>query len=682
MDGDSDLTPIESDAPSDLTSLAASAPPSDSDPRPSSPPECRLPSSSPSLSPLSSAGESSATRNHSQSFRSIISTRRQKAKEIEATSQLVTPPLSEDAASVPETSTPRKRMTRSTSSSDLRLQKVDKGKRRAKETSSTPTMSLSSSRATTAKKDEIRIKKEEVEPRSLRARPATVNVLDAAKEPPPKPEVPIGPDGKPLPTCVTCSNVLPVISVDSQIVWGLGVEDSPKKKKIRKQECPRCMRHNAIYGRPWPCRIPTQGVAFLPTPREATPVESTSSRILQKSLSVLDHKLAASVSSSNRRTKHKRDEDIIERPKKRRKSEPVRVEAVPKVTKPLLKENDKKRHSLPAPAVPEKRKRGRPRKHPLPEQLDDKGELPDNESASNPQPRNTNGRFEKKFRSPKTVHSVLSVRPERPMGLSSRAERAIERQKARCGDDNGTEAGIWTSPRRKRSLDELHFEELPAKRPYRRREQNPEPLKRILPRSTMNFRGGRLFSNPNPLSFALQAWAGPVTFDESSSEEEKAPVTPEDIQSPPATIVVGDDDLISAPVLSRGALTFKPSPFTFAKRRWLSSSSHDGKKLQDDSEFHTASARSNAAHTSPAKHGHVGSSSIRKSEIELAYSSDEGYPLYPVSNDSTVRVLRHSYPNSHPSFHQDAPVAFMSNERGPPPSLVHAGWDSCSSESD
>lgn len=85
-------------------------------------------------------------------------------------------------------------------------------------------------------KDEDNVKKEEVDTRVLRTRPS-VAVQETPKESP-KPDIPLGPDGKPLPTCTTCSNVLPLIAVDSKVVWGLGAEVSRKKKNV-KQDCPR-----------------------------------------------------------------------------------------------------------------------------------------------------------------------------------------------------------------------------------------------------------------------------------------------------------------------------------------------------------------------------------------------------------------------------------------------------------
>ncbi len=55
-------------------------------------------------------------------------------------------------------------------------------------------------------------------------------------------DAPRGLDGKPLPTCMTCRNVLPVISVDSEVVWGLSIGRTGKRgrpKKNLEMECPR-----------------------------------------------------------------------------------------------------------------------------------------------------------------------------------------------------------------------------------------------------------------------------------------------------------------------------------------------------------------------------------------------------------------------------------------------------------
>ncbi|KAG6849992.1 hypothetical protein H0H93_002782 [Arthromyces matolae] len=645
----------ERDTPSDLTSLATSVGPCDTVHE--TPSSSALVTPTPEHVPLSSSPLSSPVTiqepQSSPSFRSIIFTRRQKAAaEAEAATQLVSPPLTEDNVSISETTTPKKRTLRSASIQEVAAQKQWKGK--AKDD---PTKSVSTSRASTAKKDNVTIKKEEVEPRTLRVRPQLTALHDAIKDSPTKSEVPKGPDGKPLPTCSTCSNILPVISVDSQVVWGLveTLKGTPKKKKAEPQECPRCMRHAAIYGRPWPYRVQIQGaIPFPPTPREDNAPESASSRVLNKSLSVLDRKLAAVASTSQKRHAHDRGEN--ERPTKRQKTEPTQIERSTQVSNNTI---SKKPSWDPAPMEPpsEKRKRGRPRLN-----RDASGlpirTPPRPPSAPGAQPRDVNGRFEKKTpSSPKKEDSVT---------LSSRAERAMERDRVKAQSEHSPDSDATS---RKRTIDDLDLQELPSKRPYHRR----EPPKRAIPRQTSTI-FKQLFSNPNPYSFARRAWGGPVTFDDSS-EDEKEPVTPEDVQSSSATIDVADIDLTSLPIsLPRSASIFKPSPFTFAKRRWTSSC--DSKTSPGDAQLRSP---------------RIGVRPSRKSEIGLIYSSDEEFiscQLNAVIDESEVssddeqnlRMLRHSYPETFPTQTLSFPKSFATT--GPIPSFIRAGWDSYSSDSD
>lgn len=83
----------------------------------------------------------------------------------------------------------------------------------------------------------------EMEGRSLRKRAFVPGPVDAQSASTKKPgDGPRGVDGKPLPTCVTCKNVLPVISVDHQVVWGLALGRTGKRGRPRKNaniECPR-----------------------------------------------------------------------------------------------------------------------------------------------------------------------------------------------------------------------------------------------------------------------------------------------------------------------------------------------------------------------------------------------------------------------------------------------------------
>ncbi|KAF9049836.1 hypothetical protein BJ165DRAFT_1454123 [Panaeolus papilionaceus] len=239
-DGEIELT-CDADAGSDLTSLAPSAPSSsNSSPakrvKPTTPKRAQeLSRSSSSLTDLSSP-ETEPRSSTSTPFRSIISTRRQKANVTATNSTKSNTPaviMSKKSSTEPTT----RPFTRSISSSKL---SDKKGKAKA----TTPTIATAA--ATTASsascskaqvKDLIKVKREENEVRILRGR-QTSGVQEVAKIPF-KPEILRGPDGKPLPICSTCSNVLPLIAVDSKVVWGLGLEASPKKKKNSEMECPR-----------------------------------------------------------------------------------------------------------------------------------------------------------------------------------------------------------------------------------------------------------------------------------------------------------------------------------------------------------------------------------------------------------------------------------------------------------
>ncbi|KAJ7703085.1 hypothetical protein B0H17DRAFT_1041561 [Mycena rosella] len=524
--------------------------------------------SSSALTSLSSADDLPSTPKSNQStpFRSIIATRGQKVKESSTPTaalakQLMTPPLSEDP------DTPAKRVTRSASANMLSTRgTVDdkgKGKQKASQASTPAPTPLSGTARKGKGKEELDVKKEEAEPRMLRARPSVPAAVEVTKEPPPKREILKGPDGKPLPICSTCSNVLPVISVDSKVVWGL---EPSSKKKNKKQDCPRCIRHFAIYGQAWPCRISIHGPVFLlPTPREeATPVESASRRVNKKALSVLDRKLAAAAavaSASPKSRKRQREEE--ERPMlKRRKTEPVlRVETSKSQKTKYVKSG---RHSLPGPKVLHtygRHKRGRKPRSPSPTKSD---EEPQSEEAAE---------------EVKQVEEVVpKVRRKKkattPQPVLSRAERAEEREKIRrwlqkkgeeeAEDSAGEDAGV---PARKRSSADIDDPEDHPKRKAPRSKEKQLPLQKVLPRPSSGFRGGQLFSKPNPLSYALHAWASPLVSTASSSEDDELPpVTPED----EPTVDLPLDTC--GPAFTSTPSTFKPTPFSFARRRWGSGS--------------------------------------------------------------------------------------------------------------
>lgn len=117
--------------------------------------------------------------------------------------------------------------------------------------------------------------------------------------------------------------------------------------------CARCMRHSAIYAQPWPARLPSQAAAALA--RDEAEV-SSSRRPPQKSAPTVERKRASSVD---------------ERPVKKRKidegpSVEMSVKAKELLVPPKRKRGRPRKYPLPEEELP-KRKRGRPRKYPLPE---------------------------------------------------------------------------------------------------------------------------------------------------------------------------------------------------------------------------------------------------------------------------------------------------------------------------
>ncbi|KAG7098649.1 hypothetical protein E1B28_000565 [Marasmius oreades] len=532
---------------SELTSLSSSTPLSDVIQLIASTSSAsRSTSSLSSLSSSVSAVEENTTlstpqSNSSTPYRSIISTRLQKAQQ---DSPLTASPSRNRSTS--------KRATRSTS---IQLY-PSKGKGKAKAVE-TPSHSLPSTpvRLDKGKEKEgsIKIKKEEVEIRVLRTKPSVSSShQDDQRNISSRPQgVPKGPDGKPLPLCMTCKNVLPVISVDSKVVWGLGME---KKKKL-KQECPRCMRHMAIYGQPWPRRIPLPGAAsFVVTPSEDNPSVETLRRVTHNALPTLDRKLAAAAS---KRIRH--DESSLE--------EPVSKKSRLSLSLSPGKGRSRGSEGNETPiSEPPKRKRGRPRlTSPRPTKKAQVIIKLEEEEVTlhsfKDQPRRSNGQFGGKSNSVPRAASQTEASP-----IRNREQRALEREKLRAKLEKGSkrsgesEVNDPPSSKRRRWDDEGH------KVPLQRMVPKPSPFRTL----------SGLMSKPNPMRFATQAWAGPlVAEDGASSEEDKGPDTLEDAALPPAVIDITtgfDSEKSSATVGMIPSLTYKPSPFNFARRKWSSMS--------------------------------------------------------------------------------------------------------------
>lgn len=195
-----------------------------------------------------------ATPNTS-SFRPVILTRAQKAREASAEAsssaapsraasktvagrsvstarQLVTPPLTVDSASTSVRSSSRLPSAGETLSSLTESSRVStpvkdkKGKGRA-------TASVSDLRDIDVGEPEAR--------HHLRPR-VSAPIFDQTLSKKKPSDAPRGLDGKPLPLCITCRNILPLISVNSEVVWGHNVGRTGKRgrpKKDAASECPR-----------------------------------------------------------------------------------------------------------------------------------------------------------------------------------------------------------------------------------------------------------------------------------------------------------------------------------------------------------------------------------------------------------------------------------------------------------
>lgn len=193
-----------------------------------------------------------------QRFKSVISTRAQKARDasagvsasrsrtrprnvdsVEPTAarQLVSPPLTtkdtSTSGSAPNSSRApsRARTRRDASVADRETASVstsskDKGKGKATASSIADPIDM-------------------IEPeqgRSLRPRAAVVTVVAEEELAKKMKDGPRGLDGKLLPICYTCGNILPVICIEEEVVWGHQVGRTGKRGRPRKNpdtDCPR-----------------------------------------------------------------------------------------------------------------------------------------------------------------------------------------------------------------------------------------------------------------------------------------------------------------------------------------------------------------------------------------------------------------------------------------------------------
>ncbi|KAI0320906.1 hypothetical protein OF83DRAFT_1102360 [Amylostereum chailletii] len=234
--------------------------------------------SAPSLSAptcTTAATTPTSLRRSARKFEPVISTRAQKAR---AAQQLVTPPLSEDTESLASASVSAPIRTRSRSRLSTPGQPAVGGHSKGRgQTHETDRGRASSSVPPKGKGKGVQDKGKQKE----------VEKKEKGKGKEKVPEDPL---------CMTCGKILPIIEIDQQIVWGdFGVSSGRGRKKKEEHECPRCMRHFAIYQQPWPQRSGTS----IPTPGSSTPAPSVSHTLTQKLLKAVDRKLKPIASSSS-----------------------------------------------------------------------------------------------------------------------------------------------------------------------------------------------------------------------------------------------------------------------------------------------------------------------------------------------------------------------------------------------
>ena len=423
---------------------------------------------------------------------------------------------------------------------------------------------------------------------------------------------------KGVPTCVICKGILPVISVDSEIVWGLeGYDEKGKKlkgKKASSLECPRyatinnqfhlpanvldrCMRHREIYNVSWPYRLVSHGGTAYPTPPPVDPpvtpslAHSSKSRQGSREVSV-PRSISSKAISKNRRD----DED--QRPTKRQKVEAI-VEAI-------------ERSRSGRPHVPSRKLR---------ESTEDR-----EKSISAPQ---KSSQVVKNSLKPKEPHKEAAPQPAK----KSRAERADERSKVReqmeksqmtkshsstipktlvtDGGSEGIARPSTSSRKRPRTEERISVK--------RSRSAETAEASEILasppPRPSLSgIRGfgkggysGFLGVAPNPTNLARRKWV-PVVPD-SDPPDELIPDPDHPLRAESSSSSTTEDSLhlitphdsdgvnprVNTPVETEGVQTtrrpraflsraMKPSPVNFAMRRWSGMGSPKSDRSETDSQ--------------------------------------------------------------------------------------------------
>lgn len=372
------------------------------------------------------------------------------------------------------------------------------------------------------------------------------------------------------------------------------------------------MRHFAIYNYPWPARTASQRVLFMPTPREElTPVDSSSRKVSARVLPALDKKLAAAIKSP---LKSRRREFAVEEP-------PAKKQKTDRGAKDIVSSSGRTtsgRHSLPSTKVrehSEKRPVGRPRLTTPPHRtatvtkttvkiesvsapVDSRkffNRPPPPRPKSNKsmvaadQPRDGSGRFGIKEATGGKYQRRNTNTPD------SRAQRALERERMRAqleartaasgdeSDDESDNEGEVETPLRnlngkeRKRRKEVGFELRESPRKKTRVGQDDDK-NQLTPSRTY------VYGKPNPFAFARRSWApkprpalevssdSEIELLDGSSKSVKRTVTfeSETGQDWRAHLVTSTAQEMQEEVSPITALTLKPTPFTYARRRWSS----------------------------------------------------------------------------------------------------------------
>jgi histone-lysine N-methyltransferase SUV420H len=169
----------------------------------------------------------------------------------------------------------------------------------------------------------------------------------------------------------------------------------------------------------------------------------------------------------------------------------------------------------------------------------------------------------------------------------------------------------------------------------------------------------------------------------SSDEDEKGVTTPEDDLSPPAATIVNPEDIlpqmspspgyVTTPIVPRGALTYKPSPIAFAKRRWASVSSDSPSQVQENFSESGTDSEQSQTDGSTDQFAPLPCRAIDELSDEIDDPSlvDQEFALHLPS----IKTRDAQAPSP---FHKSVSFPLPDST----PSFIRAGWDSSSELSD